>query len=468
MAAAAAASSEAAAVVRRAVAAAQAAQQEWRALSGATRGRVLGRVAAGLRGTSARSFAEQEAAQTNVALRETAEAHVPGAAACVEYFAGRAATALEGTHQCLPGEGASPYSFGLTRREPLGVVGAITAWNYPLLLASWKVAPALACGNTVVIKPSELTPATTHALSALVAEAAAAEGVSAAAAAGLVCVVDGAGEVGQSLCAAEGVAKVSFTGGQIAGRAVAAACAAGLKPATLELGGKSPLLVFADADMGVAADAVVAANFSNSGQVCSNGTRVFVERAAVAGLTGELLPRLAAVRLGLPLDEATEMGPLVSQQHYERVRRFVEEAAEDEACRVVTPAPFDSWSAVHPWMVGPTVVVCDSDEPRVVREEVFGPVACVLPFDTEAEAIERANATPYGLCAGVVTASLDRAHRVVAQLDAGTTFVNTYNVCPPELPFGGFKASGYGKELSSNAIAHYTRVKSCFVDVRAS
>ena len=403
-------------------------------------------------------LAELETRETNICITETRDGHIPAVCDTFEYFAGHAHTALTGTSLPLPhANPANAHSFGMTVCEPLGVVGAITAWNYPMMLAAWKAAPALCCGNTIVVKPSELTPATTLRLRDIVNEAAGDT---------IMQVVEGDGAVGRELCQHSDIAKVSFTGSEATGRIVGSTCGAELKPVTLELGGKSPIIIFSDAHIPTAIEAIIAANFSNAGQACSNGTRVFIQRDSdlLATLLPELEKAIAKIRLGSPHAVDTEMGPLINSAHFNKVMALLDTARGDEDCTFLT----DAVACVDSLTVPPTLILCESDDSLVVKKEIFGPVACILPFDTEEEVIVRANSTQYGLAAGVCTKDLARAHRVVQKLNAGTTFINSYNVCPVEMPFGGFNASGHGKELGQAALNHYTKVKSVFVDVSSA
>lgn len=433
--------------VNLAVAAATAAQKAWGALPGRERGRILRRAADLIRARN-RELSVLETLDTGKALQETLVADAASGADCLEYFGGLAA-AVEGIHVELGG----PFLY--TRREPLGVVAAIGAWNYPIQIACWKAAAALAAGNTVVFKPAETTP-----LSALkLAEILTAAGVPA----GVYNVVQGGAETGRALVRHPGVAKVSLTGESATGRQVMREAADTLKQVTLELGGKSPLIVFGDADLENAVSAAMLANFYSTGQICSNGTRVFVQRGLKDAFLDRLTTRTRAIRLGDPLDEETHLGPLVSLAHREKVLSYIA-IGKAEARLVVggdTPVlqGFEGGA-----FVAPTVFADVTDTMRIAREEIFGPVMCVLDFDTEDEVIARANATPFGLAAGIFTRDIARAHRVIAALDAGTTWINTYNLTPVEMPFGGVKQSGLGRENGRAALDAMTRVKSVYVE----
>ena len=432
------------AVIDLALTAATQAQPGWTALPGIERGRILRRAAEIIRARN-RALSELETLDTGKPLSETLVADAMSGADALDYFGGLAAD-LTGTHLAL-GNGDQAF----TIREPLGVVVGIGAWNYPTQIACWKAAPALAAGNAMVFKPSETTPLGALKLAEILTEA----GLPA----GVFNVVNGAGAVGAALIADRRVAKVSLTGSVATGRRVYAAAAEGLKQVTLELGGKSPLIVFADADLDSAVSGAILGNFYSSGQICSNGTRVFVERSLRAAFTERLIRRLAGVVMGDPLDEATNFGPLVSERQMEIVLGLIRKGTEEGATLV-----HGGHRANRPgWFVEPTVFTDVTDDMTIARDEIFGPVMSVLDFDAEDEAIARANATDTGLAAGVFTRDLSRAHRVVARLDAGTTWINTYNLTPPGFAFGGVKASGIGRENAAAALDHYTRLKSVYL-----
>ncbi|ERS91684.1 betaine-aldehyde dehydrogenase [Halomonas sp. PBN3] len=434
-----------------AVAAARRGQREWAAMSGMARGRILQRAVALLRERNV-ELAELETRNTGKPISETAAVDIVTGADALEYYAGLAA-AIEGTQIPLRED-----SFVYTRREPLGVVGAIGAWNYPIQIACWKAAPALAAGNAVVFKPSEVTPLTAMKLAEILSEAGLPDGV--------FNVVHGAGDVGALLTEHPDIDKVSFTGEVGTGRKVmAAAGGSTLKEVTMELGGKSPLVVFADADLDRAADAAMMANFYSSGQICTNGTRVFVERSVKADFEARIKERVARIRAGDPLDPSVNFGPLVSFEHQQKVLSYIA-LGRQEGARVL--AGGEAWNederANGAW-AAPTVFTDCTDEMRIVREEIFGPVMAVLAFDDEEEVIRRANDTHYGLAAGVFTESLNRAHRVIHRLEAGICWINTWGESPAEMPVGGFKQSGVGRENGLETLAHYTQTKSVQVEM---
>ncbi|MCG8441085.1 MAG: betaine-aldehyde dehydrogenase [Caulobacterales bacterium] len=432
-----------AAVVERAVAAAAAAQKDWALMPGRERGRVLTRAANLIRERN-HALSVLETMDTGKPLQETLVADATSGADALEYFGGLAAS-LTGEHIPL-GE-----DWAYTVREPLGVCAGIGAWNYPTQIACWKAAPALACGNAMVFKPSETTPLCALKIAEILTEA--------GAPAGLFNVVQGMGEVGASLVGDPRVAKVSLTGSVPTGRGVYAAAAKDMKHVTMELGGKSPLIVFDDCDLENAVGGAILGNFYSSGQVCSNGTRVFVQRGVREAFLERLTERLADAVIGDPLDEATSFGPMVSERQMEIVLGYIDKGRQEGARLVTGGKRLDR----DGFFVEPTVFADATDGMTIVREEIFGPVMAVLDFETEDEAVARANATPYGLSAGVFTRDLSRAHRVIGRLEAGTCFINSYNDAPVEMPFGGVKMSGVGRENAKAAIEHYSQLKSVYV-----
>jgi betaine-aldehyde dehydrogenase len=431
------------ALIERALAAAARAQTAWAATRPVERARILRRAADMIRERNS-ELALLETLDTGKPLQETQVADWPSGADALEYFAGLA-----------PGVGGETIplgrDFAYTRREALGVCVGIGAWNYPSQIACWKAAPALALGNAMVFKPSEVTPLGALKLAEILTEA----GLPA----GLFNVVQGRGAVGAALIGDARVAKVSLTGSVPTGRKVYAAAAEGMRHVTMELGGKSPLIVFDDASLEDAVGAAMLGNFYSAGQVCSNGTRVFVQKGIKARFLARLKERSEKIVLGDPLDPATQMGPLVSQAQSDKVWRYIEKAKAEGATLVTGGASAITTGCFVP----PTVFAEVSDDMTLAREEVFGPVMAVLDFDTEEEAVARANASEFGLAAGVFTADLTRAHRVVGQLQAGTTWINAYNLTPVEMPFGGVKASGVGRENGHAAVEHYSQVKSVYV-----
>jgi betaine-aldehyde dehydrogenase len=437
-----------AAEVDAAVARAQEAQRAWGQRSGAERGRILRRAADLLRAHNER-LAVLETRDTGKPIQETRVVDVASGADCFEYYAGMAA-GIAGEYLDLGRE-----AFGYTRREPLGVVAGIGAWNYPLQIACWKSAPALACGNAMIFKPAELTPLTAVELEALLLEA----GLPA----GLFQVVQGYADTGRLLTRHPQIRKVSLTGEVGTGKAVMADAASTLKAVTLELGGKSPLIVFDDADLENAVSGAMLGNFYSAGEVCSNGTRVFVQRKLRARFLERLQQRVQAMRIGDPMRDDTQVGSLISAEHLEKVLGYIARGRAEGARVLVGGHRVVDGDLANGNFVAPTVFTDCHDDMAVAREEIFGPVMSVLVFDEEEEVIARANATPYGLAAGVFTRDITRAHRVIARLEAGTCWINHYNVTPIELPFGGVKLSGLGRENGRAAIEHYTQLKSVYV-----
>lgn len=431
------------AVIEAAISAGRAAQPAWAAMTGTERGRILRRAADLMRERN-HDLSVLETFDTGKPYQETSVADATSGADALEYFGGLAAT-LTGEHIPL-GD-----NWVYTRREPLGLCVGIGAWNYPTQIACWKGAPALACGNAMIFKPSETTPLCALKVAEILHEA----GLPA----GLFNVVQGMGAVGASLVGDPRVDKVSLTGSVPTGRRVYAAAAEGMKHVTMELGGKSPLVVFEDAEIDNAVSGAILGNFYSSGQVCSNGTRVFVHRDIKDVFLARLAERLSRAVIGDPQDPATTFGPMVSERQMDIVLRYIEKGRTDGARLICGGTRLDRTG----FFVAPTVFADVTDDMTIAREEIFGPIMAVLDFEEEDEVIARANDTPYGLAAGVFTQNLARAHRVAAAFEAGTCYINTYNDAPVEAPFGGVKASGVGRENSKAAIEHYTQVKSVFV-----
>lgn len=430
-------------LIERAIAAASRAQKDWAARKPVERARVLHRAAAIIRERGA-ELARLETLDTGKPIQETEVADWPSGADSLEYFAGLGPTL---TGEMIPlGD-----DFAYTIREPLGVCVGLGAWNYPSQIACWKAGPALISGNAMVFKPSEITPLGALKLAEIFIEA----GLPA----GLFNVVQGRGAVGGALATHPGVAKVSLTGSVPTGKRVYAAAAADMKHVTMELGGKSPLIVFDDADLESAVGAAMLGNFYSSGQICSNGTRVFVQKGIKEAFLKRLAARTGAIVAGDPLESATQFGPLISAAQHGKVMGYIE-TAKAEGARLLCGGAAGNEGALF---VQPTVFADVTDEMTLAREEVFGPVMAVLDFETEDEAIARANGTEFGLAAGVFTADLARGHRVIAQLQAGTCWINAYNLTPVEMPFGAVKASGLGRENSRAAIEHYTQIKAVYV-----
>ena len=430
-------------VVDRALAAAAAAQPAWAAMTGRERGRILTRAAQIIRERN-HDLSVLETHDTGKPLQETLVADASSAADALEYFGGLAGS-LTGEHIQL-GE-----NWAYTIREALGVCVGIGAWTYPTQIACWKAAPALACGNTMVFKPSETTPLCALKIAEILTEAGAPPGV--------FNVVQGMGETGAQLVTDPRVAKVSLTGSVPTGKRVYSGAAAQMKHVTMELGGKSPLVIFDDADIENAVGGAILGNFYSTGQVCSNGTRVFVHRKIREQFLDRLSARLKTAVIGDPLDEATQIGPMVSARQLEIVMGYIAKG-QAEGARLVHGGKRLETGGFY---LEPTVFANVTDAMTIAQEEIFGPVMAVLDFDGEDEVIARANATDFGLSAGVFTRDFARAHRVIGKLQAGTCFINSYNDAPVEAPFGGVKASGVGRENSKAAIEHYSQLKTVFV-----
>tara|TARA_R110002094_G_scaffold106652_2_gene105201 strand:- start:3945 stop:5402 length:1458 start_codon:yes stop_codon:yes gene_type:complete len=431
------------AIIEQAITSAKTAQTEWAAMTGTERGRILRRAADMLRERN-HDLSVLETYDTGKPYQETSVADATSGADALEYFGGMAAT-LTGEHIQL-GE-----NWVYTRREALGLCVGIGAWNYPTQIACWKAAPALACGNAMIFKPSETTPLCALKVAEILHEA----GLPA----GIYNVVQGMGEVGAALVTDPRVDKVSLTGSVPTGRKVYAAAAAGIKHVTMELGGKSPMIVFDDANIENAVSGAILGNFYSSGQVCSNGTRMFVHKAIKEQFLKRLTERLGNAVIGDPMDPATSFGPMVSERQMNIALGYVEKG-QAEGARLVTGGQRIDREGFY---MQPTVFADVTDDMVIAREEIFGPVMAVLDFEDEDDVITRANDTEFGLAAGVFTNDLTRAHRVAARFEAGTCYINTYNDAPVEAPFGGSKNSGVGRENSKAAIAHYSQLKSVFV-----
>lgn len=436
------------AIIEQAMQSAREAQTAWAALQPVERGRVLQTAAQIVRDRN-EELSIIETHDTGKPLQETRVADAASGADALEYFGGLCAAM---TGEYIPvGNGDFVY----TVPEPLGVCLGIGAWNYPIQIASWKAAPALACGNAMIFKPSETTPLTALKLAEILVEAGAPPGV--------FNVVQGTRDASAALVTDPRIRKISLTGSVLTGKKVYAAAAADLKQVTLELGGKSPIVVFDDAELESAVSGVINGNFYSSGQICSNGTRVFVQKGVKQAFVDRLCDRLGNVVIGDPMDPAVNFGPMVSQSQLDIAIGYVEKGKAEGATLAFGGHRVDR----DGFFMQPTLFTDVSDDMTIAREEIFGPVLALLDFETEEEVIARANATEFGLAAGVFTADLSRAHRVAAAFDAGTCYINTYNVTPVEAPFGGVKHSGLGRENSKEALKHYSQVKSVYVSVNA-
>ncbi len=441
-----------AADIDRAVRSAREGQRAWAAMTAMQRSRILRRAVELLRERND-ELAALETRDTGKPIAETKAVDIVTGADVIEYYAGLA-TAIEG--QQIP---LRPESFVYTRREPLGVCAGIGAWNYPIQIACWKSAPALAAGNAMIFKPSEVTPLSALKLAEIYTEAGVPDGV--------FNVVQGDGRVGAMLAAHPDIAKMSFTGGVETGKKVMSlAGGSSLKEVTMELGGKSPLVVFDDANLERAADIAMSANFFSSGQVCTNGTRVFVQRSVLARFEALVIERVKRIRIGSPIGRRLPTS-VRSSARRNCTRCSATSKAASRKARGSSRAAHASPKATsrNGQYVAPTVFTDCRDDMRIVREEIFGPVMSILAFDDEDEVIARANDTDYGLAAGVVTENLSRAHRVIHRLEAGICWINTWGESPAEMPVGGYKQSGVGRENGITTLEHYTRIKSVQVEL---
>jgi aldehyde dehydrogenase (NAD+) len=434
-----------------AVAAARAAfDGPWGKLTARDRGRLLWKLGEKLM-ERADEIARLETLHNGKPIFESRQIEIPAAAECFQYFAGWA-DKIHG--ETIPVKG---NYLTYTLREPVGVVGAIVPWNFPLLLTAWKVAPALACGNTVVIKPASQTPLTALAL----AEIAAQSGIPA----GVINVVTGPGSrVGQMLVDHPGIDKIAFTGDTSTGKQIMRGSAETLKHITLELGGKSPNIVFPDADVDAAVRGATTGIFYGKGEVCAAGSRLLVDASIKNEFIDKVAARAKKMAPGDPLDPKTRLGAISSKKQLDTDLKYIESAKKEGATLVAGGARADIGTGKG-FFLQPTVFANVTPEMTIAREEVFGPVLAAIEFADVDEAIARANATNYGLAAAVWTKDIKKAHYVARRLQAGTVWINTYNTYDTAAPFGGYKQSGFGREMSVHALQHYTQVKSVWVDL---
>jgi len=422
----------------------------WSAMSGTERGRILLKAVDLLRERND-ELAMLEVLDTGKPIQEADCVDIETGADVIEYYAGLATT-ISGQQQDLGGT-----NFYYTRREPLGICAGIGAWNYPIQIAMWKSGPALAAGNAMIFKPSEETPLSVLKLAEIYTQAGVPDGV--------FNVVQGDGKVGQALSRHPDIAKVSFTGECGTGKKVMADAASSLKEVTMELGGKSAFIAFEDANIENAVSGALLANFYTQGEVCTNGTRVFVHSSIYDEFVTQIKQRTQRMIIGDPTDADTQVGALISKEHMQKVLGYIEQAKAAGATLVcggnqVTENGLDKGN-----FVAPTVFSDCTDNMPNVQDEIFGPVMSILKFDSEEEVIQRANNTDFGLAAGLFTKDFSRAHRVIAQLEAGICWINTWGSSPAQMPVGGYKLSGIGRENGIDTLNQYTQVKSVFVEL---
>lgn len=420
----------------------------WSSMSAVERGRILLKAVSILRERND-ELAALEVADSGKPLQEANCVDIHSGADVIEYYAGLA-PALQGTQQDLDSN-----TFYMSKREPLGVCAGIGAWNYPIQIACWKSAACLAAGNSMVFKPSEETPLSALKLAEIYIEAGMPPGV--------FNVVQGDYRVGQYLTRHPRVAKVSFTGESGTGKKIMSDAAGTLKEITLELGGKSPLIIFNDADLNNAVSGALLANFYTQGEVCTNGTRVFVQSEIYDKFIEMVCVRSKKIKLGDPMDINTQMGSLISSKHLDKVLSYIDKAKSSGARLVLGGSQYMSKETENGFFIEPTIFVDCKDDSAHVMDEIFGPVMSILRFNDEADVIKRANDTKFGLAAGVFTQDINRAHRVINQLEAGICWINSWGDSPAEMPVGGYKESGIGRENGPETLKSYTQIKSVFV-----
>jgi len=421
----------------------------WRNLSASERGRLIWKLA-DLVEKNIDELAELETLDNGKPIFESRYVDMPMVIDVLRYYAGLATK--------IHGETVNTFetAFTYTLREPVGVVGLIVPWNFPLLLASWKLGPALACGNTLVLKPAEQTPLTTLKLGELSIEA--------GFPAGVINILTGGPETGKAIVAHPGIDKIAFTGSTAVGKEIMRGAADTLKRVTLELGGKSPNIVFADADIDSAVKGAINGIFYGKGEVCNAGSRLFLESKLRDEFTEKLVARASKMRPADPLDPKTRLGAIVSQEQMKTVLGFIE-AGKREGAKLVAGGNRASVNGGKGFFIEPTIFGDVKNDMKIAQEEIFGPVLSVLTFDGIDEVIERANNNPYGLAAAVWTRDVKKAHMVSRRLKAGTVWINTYGLMDAALPFGGYKSSGFGRELGAHAMEHYTELKTVWLNM---
>ena len=421
----------------------------WRKLSASERGRLIWNLAH-LVEKNIDELSELETLDNGKPIFESRYVDMPMVIDVLRYYAGLATK--------IHGETVNTFetAFTYTLREPVGVVGMIVPRNFPLLLASWKLGPALACGNTLVLKPAEQTPLTTLKLGELVIEA--------GFPAGVINILTGGPETGKAIVAHPWIDKIAFTGSTAVGKEIMRGAADTLKRVTLELGGKSPNIVFSDADIDGAVKGAINGIFYGKGEVCNAGSRLFLESKLKDEFTEKLAARASKMRPADPLDPKTRLGAIVSQEQMKTVLGFIE-AGKSEGAKLVSGGNRTSVNGGKGFFIEPTIFGDVKNDMKIAREEIFGPVLSVLTFDDVDEVIERANSNPYGLAAAVWTRDVKKAHMVSRRLKAGTVWINTYGLMDAALPFGGYKSSGFGRELGAHAIEHYTELKTVWLNM---
>ena len=421
----------------------------WRKMSASERGRLIWKLA-DLIEKSIDELAELETLDNGKPIFESRYVDMPMVVDVLRYYAGWATK--------ISGETVNTFetAFTYTLREPVGVVGLIIPWNFPLLLASWKLGPALACGCTVVMKPAEQTSLTTLRMGELAVEA--------GFPAGVINIVTGGPEVGKAIVAHPGIDKIAFTGSTVVGKEIMRGAADSLKRITLELGGKSPNIVFADSDIDSAVKGAINGIFYGKGEVCNAGSRLFVESKVKDEFIEKLVGRAKKMQPADPLDPKTRMGAIVSQEQMQTVLGYIE-AGKNEGAKLIVGGKRVSVDGGKGFFIEPTIFGEVQNEMKIAQEEIFGPVLATLSFDDVDEVVRQANQNPYGLAAAVWTRDVKKAHIVSRQLRAGTVWINTYGLMDASLPFGGYKSSGFGRELGQNALEHYTEVKTVWMNL---
>jgi aldehyde dehydrogenase (NAD+) len=421
----------------------------WRKMSASERGRLIWKLA-DLVEKNIDELAEIETLDNGKPIFESRYVDMPMVADVVRYYAGLA-TKIHGETV-----NTNETAFTYTLREPVGVVGMIVPWNFPLLLASWKLGPALACGNTVVLKPAEQTPLSTLRFGELAIEA----GLPA----GVLNIVTGGAVTGESIVQHPGIDKIAFTGSTAVGKEIMRSAAESTKRVTLELGGKSPNIVCADSDLDSAIKGAITGIFYGKGEVCNAGSRLFIESKVRDEFTEKVVGRAKKMQPADPLDPKTRMGAIVSQQQMQSVLGYIE-SGKKEGARLVAGGNRVSVDGSKGFFIEPTIFGDVTNEMKIAQEEIFGPVLSMISFDDVEQAVDQANRNPYGLAAAVWTRDIKKAHHISRQLRAGTVWINTYGLMDAALPFGGYKQSGFGRELGAHAVEHYTELKSVWLNM---